>query len=86
MVCKKQMTNNGILEIYIREVIIGTQEKVVLWVDSEIFNSIDEKLGMTNPPSDPMIGSHRHLIKYYFNLGWRYNVSFILHSEVTLVN
>jgi hypothetical protein len=62
MVCRKQTNNKGEMDIYIREVVIGNQERVIVWVDNEIINSIDKNVGTNNSPKDATTTSHRELI------------------------
>jgi hypothetical protein len=50
------------MDIYIREVVIGNQERVIVWVDDEIINSIDKNVGTNNSPKDANTTSHRELI------------------------
>jgi hypothetical protein len=56
----------GELDIYIREVVIGNQERVIVWVDDEIINAVDKNVGTKNQPKDATANSHRQLINYFF--------------------
>jgi hypothetical protein len=81
MVCSKQTNNKGEMDIYIREVVIGNQERVIVWVDDEIINSIDKNV-VPNNPQDATANSHRQLINYFFQYARQMNVSFIFHQNV----
>jgi hypothetical protein len=70
------------MDIYVREVVIGTQEKVIVWVDDEIIHSIDKNHGDKYPPRDATANSHRQLINYFYQYARQMNVSFIFHSNV----
>ena len=44
-VCKKQVDpNTGTTHIWLREVISGSQENVVMWIDDEVYNTLDDEL------------------------------------------
>ena len=45
LVCKKEFDQkSNFTIIYLREVVTGSQENIVMWVDEQIFSSLDPKL------------------------------------------
>jgi hypothetical protein len=54
------------MDIYVREVVMGNQERVIVWVDDEILHSVDKNLGTNYPPRDATANSHRQLINYIY--------------------
>ena len=66
MVCSKRMSPQGEMDIYVREVVMGNQERVIVWVDDEILRSIDRNLATNSPPKDTTAISHRQLINYFY--------------------
>lgn len=45
MVCKKEKAEGSLkMIIYLREIVTGHQENVVMWVDDQIFNALDPEI------------------------------------------
>ena len=42
-VCKKQLDGNT-THIWLREVVTGSQENIIMWVDDQLFTSLDQEL------------------------------------------
>lgn len=83
MVCKKEQDMvNGSIMFYLREIVTGHQENVVLWVDDHIFSALDPKIAAKSE-HNPSMQMHKSLIKFIYDSHYQFNISFILRSGLT---
>lgn len=83
MVCKKEKVEGSVkMIIYLREVVTGHQENVIMWVDDQIFSALDPEIA-SKSQQDPAMDKHKQLIKFVYNLQYQFNTTFIFKSGLT---
>lgn len=85
LVCKKEFDQkSNFTIIYLREVVTGSQENIVMWVDEQIFSSLDPQLQFD--PSLFQESQFEKCIAFTYSFHYQFNVSFILKSNMTLAS